>query len=210
MKKAGLYDRNRYPYNARLLQHSTNSSFDTRGSDVAMGSGVRLHTSSRRSEAPSHSSDRMADFDGFSDVKSTRSFASGKPRPMLTSQLHSASGASERGTTVSTITIDRSPFSLEEADLQPTVHTVTRYTKAAVVCQVFCALLTLVTFVSPGWGRALQDRTIDPEYLAEIFVYYGMFLRCTLQQYEEYWGDLECISNVYFNMEGIPSRLLLS
>ena len=204
MKKTGLYDRNRYPYNARLLQSSANSSFDTRGSDVAMGSGVRLNTSRN---APSTASERMADFDGFSDVKSTRSYASGKPRPMLTSQIHSASGGSERGTTISTITVDRTPFSFEEADLQPSVHTVTKYTKAAVVLQIFSVLLSLVTLLSPGWGRALHDRKADDDFLAEIYLYYGLFLRCTLRQYEEYWGDLDCVSNVYFNMAGNELRV---
>ena len=207
MKKAGLYDKNRYPYNARLLQQSANTSFDTRGgSSLALGSGVRSggsnvqrasrHNRSRGTPAGSsadtrsYTSDRMADFDGFSETRSQRSFASSRPR--MTSTMVPQSGA------ISTILMDDNNSG---DNLMPTVRIRTKFTWAAFVLQLMCSLLWATALFSPGWGRAKQDRT-DDEERRKVFLYYGLYLRCTLQQYEEYWGDLDCITNAIAGMAG--------
>ena len=202
MKKAGLYDKNRYPYNARLLQ-SSNASFDTRGSSIALGSGVRgpsvqratrhnrFQESTASSDTRSHGSDRMADFDGFSDTKSQRSYASSRGRM--------TSPATVPQHTLSTINMDDDA---SDKNIMPSVQIRTKFTWAAFVLQMLCTVLGAVAFFSPGWGRAKQDRSEDPDVQAKVFLYYGLYLRCTLQQYEEYWGDLDCITNAVAGMAG--------
>ena len=215
MKKAGLYDRNRYPYNARLLQ-SANTSFDSRGNEVTLGSGVRSQTNVSRASRPRYAasvdsrsqagSDRFSDMDGFSDSASKHSLNTSKSRSVAAPL---GTGYTERSATPMNVWSTNGLIGDDDDDIQPSVRIVTKFAVTAFVLQIFCVLFSTIVLFSPGWGRAKTDLRTEREYRGKVFSYYGLWLHCTVQRYEEYWSDLECRNSIIISFEGNDKYIIV-
>ena len=87
-------------------------------------------------------------------------------------------------------------------EVRPSVRIATKFSYTAFVMQLLCIVATFIALVSPGWGRAKEDLRTDEDVKGKQDAYFGLWMHCTVKQYEEYLGDLNCRNSTIIGMEG--------
>ena len=90
---------------------------------------------------------------------------------------------------------------VQEEEVRPSTRIATKFAYTAFIVQIFCIALTFTVYVSPGWGKAKVDKRTESERSKQDD-YFGLWMHCTVKQYEEYLGDLNCLNSTIIGMEG--------